>query len=116
MWSVLGCASSSLESHMLFFQAEYGIRDYKVTGVQTCALPISLLRPLYNNTLKFSIPPRTTANSLHHSASLACHQLWVHRPGLQIHHRRITVQRERSGALDLHVHDLAAMAFAAVEE
>src|SRR2546426_2902640 len=25
----------------LFFQAEDGIRDYKVTGVQTCALPIS---------------------------------------------------------------------------
>src|SRR6266446_587619 len=26
-----------------FFQAEDGIRDYKVTGVQTCALPICLL-------------------------------------------------------------------------
>src|SRR5256885_9560372 len=26
-----------------FFQAEDGIRDYKVTGVQTCALPISAL-------------------------------------------------------------------------
>src|SRR5256885_7209118 len=25
-----------------FFQAEDGIRDYKVTGVQTCALPIFL--------------------------------------------------------------------------
>src|SRR5688500_19558403 len=24
-----------------FLQADYGIRDYKVTGVQTCALPIS---------------------------------------------------------------------------
>src|SRR5256885_13493391 len=28
-------------SHFFFFQAEDGIRDYKVTGVQTCALPIS---------------------------------------------------------------------------
>src|SRR2546426_5224634 len=28
-----------------FFQAEDGIRDYKVTGVQTCALPISALAP-----------------------------------------------------------------------
>src|SRR2546426_10323083 len=27
-----------------FFQAEDGIRDYKVTGVQTCALPISMPR------------------------------------------------------------------------
>ena len=26
---------------LIFFQAEDGIRDYKVTGVQTCALPIS---------------------------------------------------------------------------
>src|SRR4051795_2896591 len=28
-------------SHILFFQAEDGIRDESVTGVQTCALPIS---------------------------------------------------------------------------
>ena len=28
---------------VFFFQAEDGIRDYKVTGVQTCALPISRL-------------------------------------------------------------------------
>src|SRR5256885_7166966 len=27
-----------------FFQAEDGIRDYKVTGVQTCALPIYALQ------------------------------------------------------------------------
>src|SRR5688500_20323853 len=26
--------------YYFFFQAEDGIRDYKVTGVQTCALPI----------------------------------------------------------------------------
>src|SRR5256885_12119142 len=29
-------------SLLFFFQAEDGIRDYKVTGVQTCALPISV--------------------------------------------------------------------------
>src|SRR5256885_16396950 len=28
-----------------FFQAEDGIRDYKVTGVQTCALPIFGVQP-----------------------------------------------------------------------
>src|SRR5215213_6235566 len=28
-----------------FFQAEDGIRDWSVTGVQTCALPISVLEP-----------------------------------------------------------------------
>src|SRR5256885_8827315 len=37
--------SNSLQHTLLllfffFFQAEDGIRDYKVTGVQTCALPI----------------------------------------------------------------------------
>src|SRR5256885_9264652 len=31
---------SSLHERFFFFQAEDGIRDYKVTGVQTCALPI----------------------------------------------------------------------------
>src|SRR5256885_4406530 len=29
-----------------FFQAEDGIRDYKVTGVQTCALPIFPFFPM----------------------------------------------------------------------
>src|SRR5256885_4989638 len=29
--------------YFFFFQAEDGIRDYKVTGVQTCALPIFTL-------------------------------------------------------------------------
>src|SRR5256885_2407170 len=33
--------SSSAHIVFFFFQAEDGIRDYKVTGVQTCALPIS---------------------------------------------------------------------------
>src|SRR5256885_13290707 len=32
-----------------FFQAEDGIRDYKVTGVQTCALPISTVAPFGAN-------------------------------------------------------------------
>src|SRR5256885_5518941 len=31
----------SRDIDFFFFQAEDGIRDYKVTGVQTCALPIS---------------------------------------------------------------------------
>ena len=30
---------------LFFFQAEDGIRDYDVTGVQTCALPISKICP-----------------------------------------------------------------------
>src|SRR5207245_4954362 len=31
---------------VFFFQAEDGIRDATVTGVQTCALPISLVQPV----------------------------------------------------------------------
>src|SRR5256885_4604014 len=32
--------SRRISQVFFFFQAEDGIRDYKVTGVQTCALPI----------------------------------------------------------------------------
>src|SRR2546426_2619719 len=39
-----------------FFQAEDGIRDYKVTGVQTCALPISAGALLTTLGLFFVIP------------------------------------------------------------
>src|SRR3989454_3171289 len=35
-------SSSHIWSFFFFFQAEDGIRDYKVTGVQTCALPIGI--------------------------------------------------------------------------
>src|SRR5437762_7710492 len=36
--------SSAFVFFFFFFQAEDGIRDTSVTGVQTCALPISELR------------------------------------------------------------------------
>src|SRR5256885_11163119 len=39
------CAESC-DRVFFFFQAEDGIRDYKVTGVQTCALPIWIRRDL----------------------------------------------------------------------
>src|SRR4029077_16128776 len=39
------CRFSSLsERDSFFFQAEDGIRDSSVTGVQTCALPISVIK------------------------------------------------------------------------
>src|ERR1022692_165472 len=34
------CSVTGFSSRLFFFQAEDGIRYYKVTGVQTCALPI----------------------------------------------------------------------------
>src|SRR5256885_4232830 len=36
----VGVGPSLHSGDFFFFQAEDGIRDYKVTGVQTCALPI----------------------------------------------------------------------------
>src|SRR5260370_41994380 len=47
--------------HYFFFQAEDGIRDSSVTGVQTCALPISAQRPVAQyrtRGLSFSNPGR----------------------------------------------------------
>src|SRR5256885_14170288 len=44
---------------LFFFQAEDGIRDYKVTGVQTCALPIALA-----TTPGGSLPPTSSVHRL----------------------------------------------------
>src|SRR5256885_13263327 len=41
-----------------FFQAEDGIRDYKVTGVQTCALPISFEEGNVDRHSRFRISAR----------------------------------------------------------
>src|SRR5258706_360036 len=41
-WSVTG-----VQSCVFFFQAEDGIRDWSVTGVQTCALPIYKILPVH---------------------------------------------------------------------
>src|SRR5205807_6730408 len=41
---ILKIAPHGDSQSFFFFQAEDGIRDYKVTGVQTCALPIFLPR------------------------------------------------------------------------
>src|SRR5256885_12910144 len=40
-WTAARITATSAAAPEFFFQAEDGIRDYKVTGVQTCALPIS---------------------------------------------------------------------------
>ena len=40
---VVGCVLRVLFFFFFFFQAEDGIRDWSVTGVQTCALPIYII-------------------------------------------------------------------------
>src|SRR5207248_5281658 len=42
---LIRCAHALLRIQSFFFQAEDRIRDRTVTGVQTCALPISLAAP-----------------------------------------------------------------------
>src|SRR3712207_7373316 len=44
---------------VFFFQAEDGIRDIGVTGVQTCALPIC--KPFFPCSTTSEIPPRSVA-------------------------------------------------------
>src|SRR5437016_3165735 len=59
----------------VFFQAEDGIRDWSVTGVQTCALPICRLPPetyalfeevreRYGIDVEFEFPERTAVETL----------------------------------------------------
>src|SRR5256885_13146400 len=45
-----------------FFQAEDGIRDYKVTGVQTCALPICGAESSADASAKDSAPQAVSAD------------------------------------------------------
>src|SRR5947209_16557957 len=52
MSSVNKCKIIVLENDFFFFQAEDGIRDIGVTGVQTCALPILVK-------FEFRVPPRS---------------------------------------------------------
>src|SRR5205807_3321134 len=59
-------------SHCFFFQAEDGIRDYKVTGVQTCALPISALTPFHFAEFPSSAEHDDFPSSRHH----ALHNWW----------------------------------------
>src|SRR2546426_4606810 len=50
-----------------FFQAEDGIRDYKVTGVQTCALPISFMAGLRGS---YTDRPDTLESAIRHLSTV----------------------------------------------
>src|SRR5439155_2304662 len=61
---------TTLISYFFFFQAEDGIRDGHVTGVQTCALPIfsTMIAQLY---LHHNIVPDIMCAKLLHAAIVA---------------------------------------------
>src|SRR5256885_7951307 len=58
-------------SYFFFFQAEDGIRDYKVTGVQTCALPI------LTGWQDPNVPARTTMEMYYALRRLGKKAVWV---------------------------------------
>src|SRR5258708_26560625 len=67
--SYSNCFQLSYLFLFFFFQAEDGIRDDLVTGVQTCALPISTIlehSPPHNQVVmdkkESSVPPRLTTH------------------------------------------------------
>src|SRR5438132_10547442 len=64
MGSVRQPVFSACHRFFFFFQAEDGIRDHCVTGVQTCALPILNVRVGSRNTVVSCTPPaRLVTNS-----------------------------------------------------
>src|SRR5699024_11217305 len=81
-------------SVFVFFQAEDGIRDRNVTGVQTCALPI-LSRPL---------PSEPSSVTLVRSASGAWHVSFV----VEVPDPTPLPETGRVAGIDLGLTDLAA--------
>src|SRR5207302_2312786 len=65
-------------SVLFFFQAEDGIRDFHVTGVQTCALPILAARssmtvaPAAVIELRAAIAARSNGSGRHRASSCHC--------------------------------------------
>src|SRR6266851_122455 len=80
-----GMVCTFLKSRWIFFfQAEDGIRDRDVTGVQTCALPISALRQLLSRLKKDDKVWLTDPDAILEAAGLKRSE--EHTSELQSHH------------------------------
>src|SRR5437763_10086956 len=67
LWRTLALSGCPMRCFFFFFfQAEDGIRDTSVTGVQTCALPIFAR--------KLCLPPEKVGVRQHSGSSLVCQQ------------------------------------------
>src|SRR2546430_8901212 len=93
---------------VFFFQAEDGIRDLTVTGVQTCALPIYADHPIILEAMKFpepvisvAIEPKTKADQ--DKLSLALQKLSEEDPTFRVHSDAETAQTIISGMGELHL-------------
>src|SRR5207253_10883229 len=72
---MFGSCSMRVFVFFFFFQAEDGIRDGHVTGVQTCALPISCERPsarIGRRSRSFPTPPGRSKARIRRACSSWC--------------------------------------------
>src|SRR5256885_7645990 len=98
--------SGSVSCFSFFFQAEDGIRDYKVTGVQTCALPIYLVRNSVDHGIEMPEDRLAAGKSEHGTLTLAAsHQggsivIEVRDDGRGMNRERI-LQKARERGMDV---------------
>src|SRR5256886_11285831 len=81
-------ASRFESSYFFFFQAEDGIRDLTVTGVQTCALPISLVRHEALEILSRRRPLGRRESPVHRLLAVEFELRHQHRPA-PVHRKRV---------------------------
>src|SRR5699024_11722437 len=86
---------------IFLFQAEDGIRDRNVTGVQTCALPISIIfsvvRNIFNSVVVIpdSIPPMTPSlKAIKKELNFSCTRFWQTRNADVISDRHLPALNE----------------------
>src|SRR5258706_8436574 len=83
-WTLFLSVFAEVLGLFFFFQAEDGIRDWSVTGVQTCALPISRgtrrARPSYRRARRRGCPACASIQ-LQQRASVAREVALLLRPG-----------------------------------
>src|SRR3712207_6988358 len=89
------CWLLSVSYSCFFFQAEDGIRDIGVTGVQTCALPISAHRPCRGGAPARLLPAedRTEHGSPAGPCTGPCGRRSVHRRTRAVHGGHTTAPR-----------------------
>src|SRR5262249_57948568 len=81
-----------LSFFFFFFQAEDGIRDWSVTGVQTCALPISSTRRNAS-----SIASRAAADGAMAGRKTRVASGWAGSPSISRSPRRLRSEERRVG-------------------
>src|SRR2546430_6899053 len=89
----------SVAGVVFFFQAEDGIRDLTVTGVQTCALPICWGAAGPRLACADAAHPRKLNEGLRHPSQLrrSWYFFYFQLPGLPEHHVQVRSEERRVG-------------------